>query len=63
MLTGIIEDAGLMEGLILCGENIRLSFKTDNLDMSEVSLGHSIANNGVCLTVVKMSKKNFSADV
>ena len=63
MLTGIIEDAGLMEGLILCGENIRLSFKTDNLDMSEVYLGHSIANNGVCLTVVKMSKNNFSADV
>jgi riboflavin synthase len=63
MLIGIIEDMGLMEGLVLCGEDTRLSFKTDNLDMSEVSLGHSLANNGVCLTVVKMSKNNFSADV
>jgi riboflavin synthase len=63
MLIGMIEDVGLMEGLVLCGEDIRLSFKTDNLDMSEVSLGHSMANSGVCLSVVKMSKNNFSADV
>lgn len=63
MFTGIIEDVGLIEGLIPSGEDIRLSIKTDKLDMSDVSLGDSIANNGVCLTVVAMSKNGFSADV
>ena len=63
MFTGIIEDVGLIEGLIPSGEDIRLSIKTDKLDMSDVALGDSIANNGVCLTVVAMSKNGFSADV
>lgn len=63
MFTGIIEDVGLIEGLVPSGEDIRLSIKTDKLDMSDVSLGDSIANNGVCLTVVAMSKHGFSADV
>lgn len=63
MFTGIIEDVGLIEGLVPSGEDIRLSIKTDKLDMSDVSLGDSIANNGVCLTVVAMSKNSFSADV
>jgi riboflavin synthase len=63
MFTGIIEDVGLIEGLVPSGEDIRLSIKTDKLDMSDVSLGDSIANNGVCLTVVAVSKNGFSADV
>lgn len=63
MFTGIIEDVGVIEGLVPSGEDIRLSIKTDKLDMSDVSLGDSIANNGVCLTVVAMSKHGFSADV
>jgi len=63
MFTGIIEDVGLIEGLVPSGEDIRLSIKTDKLDMSDVSLGDSIANNGVCLTVVAMSSHGFSADV
>lgn len=67
MFTGIIEDVGVIEGLVPSGEDIRLSIRTDKLDMSDVSLGDSIANNGVCLTVVaisnKGSQKGFSADV
>lgn len=63
MFTGIIEDVGLIEGLVPSGDDIRLSIKTDKLDMSDVSLGDSIANNGVCLTVVAMSNNGFSADV
>lgn len=63
MFTGIIEDVGLIEALVPSGEDIRLSIKTNKLDMSDVSLGDSIANNGVCLTVVAMSKNGFSADV
>jgi riboflavin synthase len=63
MFTGIIEDVGIVEALIPSGEDIRLSIKTDKLDMRDVSFGDSIANNGVCLTVVAMSKNGFSADV
>jgi riboflavin synthase len=63
MFTGIIEDVGIIEALIPSGADIRLSIKTDKLDMSDVSLGDSIANNGVCLTVVAMSKSGFSADI
>jgi len=63
MFTGIIEDVGVIESLVPSGEDIRLSIKTDKLDMSDVSLGDSIANNGVCLTVVAMSQNGFSADV
>ena len=63
MFTGIIEDVGIIEGLIPSGEDRRLSIKTDKLDMSDISLGDSIANNGVCLTVVAMWKNGFSADV
>lgn len=63
MFTGIIEDVGLIESLEPTGEDIRLSIKTNKLDMSDVSLGDSIANNGVCLTVVAMSPHGFSADV
>jgi riboflavin synthase len=61
MFTGIIEDVGLIEGLIASGEDIRLPIKTDKLDMSDVSLGDSIANNGVCLMAVSKSKHGFSA--
>jgi riboflavin synthase len=62
MFTGIIEDMGIIEALITSDADIRLSIKTDKFDMSDVSLGGSIANNGVCLTVVAISKSGFSAD-
>lgn len=63
MFTGIIEDVGVIQSLTPTGEDIRLSIKTNKLDMSDVKLGDSIANNGVCLTVVAMSHDSFSADV
>ncbi|WP_289031749.1 riboflavin synthase [uncultured Paraglaciecola sp.] len=63
MFTGIIEDVGVIESLTPSGEDIRLSIKVQKLDMSDVKLGDSIANNGVCLTVVALSKHGFSADV
>jgi riboflavin synthase len=63
MFTGIIEDMGIIEALITSDLDIRLSIKTDKLDMSDVSLGGSIANNGFCLTVVATSKSGFSADI
>ena len=63
MFTGIIEDVDIVKALITSGAGIRLLIKTDKLDMSDVCLGDSIANNEVCLTVVAMSKSGFSADL
>ena len=63
MFTGIIEDVGHIESLTPTGDDIRLSIRVNKLDMSDVALGDSIANNGVCLTVVDMSPSGFSADV
>jgi riboflavin synthase len=59
MFTGIIEDVGVIESLVPCGEDIRLTIKTDKLVMSDVSMGDIIANNGECLTVVALSKKRL----
>lgn len=63
MFTGIIEDVGVIQSLTPNGDDIRLSIKTTKLDMSDVNLGDSIANNGVCLTVVEYNAHGFSADV
>ncbi|MDO6840438.1 riboflavin synthase [Paraglaciecola chathamensis] len=63
MFTGIIEDVGHIEFLTPTGDDIRLRIRVNKLDMSDVALGDSIANNGVCLTVVDMSASGFSADV
>lgn len=63
MFTGIIEDVGVIQSLQPNGQDIRLTINTHKLDMSDVSLGDSIANNGVCLTVTALGPKSFSADV
>ncbi len=63
MFTGIIEDVGYIETLTPTGDDIRLRIRVNKLDMSDVALGDSIANNGVCLTVVDMNSSGFSADV
>ena len=63
MFTGIIEDIGVIQSLTPSGDDIRLSIKTNKLDMSDVNLGDRIANNGVCLTVVEYNAHGFSADV
>lgn len=63
MFTGIIEDVGQIQSLTPTGEDIRLTVKVNKLDLSDVALGDSIANNGVCLTVVEINANSFSADV
>jgi riboflavin synthase len=52
-----------METLQPSGDDIRLTIAVNKLDMSDVALGDSIANNGVCLTVVAKTANSFSADV
>jgi len=63
MFTGIIEAVGTIKAININGQGARLVIATNNLDMSDVKLGDSIATNGICLTVVDFSASSYSADV
>ena len=62
MFTGIIEGLGQLAAREPCGGDLRLSFATGSLPFDQVSLGESIAVNGVCLTVVAFDAGSFQAD-
>ncbi|MDX2220887.1 MAG: riboflavin synthase [Burkholderiales bacterium] len=63
MFTGIIEATGVIESAEQRAENLRLTITSRIFAMDDVKLGDSIAVNGVCLTVVAMDERGFSADV
>lgn len=63
MFTGIIEAKGTIRALTPKGADVSLVVDSGSLDLSDVKLGDSIATNGVCLTVVELFSKGFSADV
>lgn len=63
MFTGIIAAIGKIESVQTKGGDIRLQVATQNLDLSDVKLGDSVANNGVCLTVIAMTAGSLSFDV
>jgi len=63
MFTGIIESVGELARIEKKTGDAELTIKVGKLDMNDVSLGDSIACNGVCLTVVKFNKDTFVADV
>ena len=63
MFTGIIEATGYIERSQSKGKDLVLTIGSAQLDLADVSLGDSIAVNGVCLTVVALTAKSFQADV
>ncbi len=63
MFTGIIQALGKLERSEVREGDQRLWIHTAGLDLSNVSLGDSIAVNGVCLTAVEFSDQGFVADV
>jgi len=63
MFTGIIEAVGSIKAININAQGARLVIATNNLDMSDVKLGDSIATNGICLTVVDFDQGSYSADV
>ncbi len=63
MFSGIIADVGTISSAQDREGGLRLSVETQDLGMEDVSLGDSIAVNGVCLTVVKIADKTFTVDV
>jgi riboflavin synthase len=63
MFTGIIESVGHISAVQMQQGDMQLCVNTAALDMSDVVLGDSIATNGVCLTVIKLTDQGFWADV
>jgi riboflavin synthase len=63
MFTGIIEATGNVALLQQNDNQWRLSIDACTLNLSDVSLGDSIAVNGTCLTVVSIEDQIFKADV
>ncbi|MFT4652414.1 MAG: riboflavin synthase [Kangiellaceae bacterium] len=63
MFTGIIEAIGTITTLTDLGDNYRLVVNPGKMDMSDVHLGDSIANSGVCLTVVDKGHDFYAVDV
>jgi len=63
MFTGIIAALGKVESVQPSGGDLRIKVATEKLDLTDVSLGDSIAVNGVCLTVVEMDGAAVSFDV
>ncbi|MCY4471304.1 MAG: riboflavin synthase [Kistimonas sp.] len=64
MFTGLIEAIGrIQQRQQLDDKTVRLEVATDTLDLTGVQLGASLAVNGVCLTVIRLSDAFFEADV
>lgn len=62
MFTGLIEDVGILEEFRRSGEQASLTVAS-SLPAQELSLGESIAVNGVCLTVTAFGPGRFTADL
>lgn len=63
MFTGIISAVGKIVDLEEKQGDKRLSIDAANLGLDDISLGDSIACNGVCLTAVEITQQGFIADV
>jgi riboflavin synthase len=62
LFTGIIEELGTVQKLDLLKDSARLTLKADKV-LENTQIGDSIAVNGVCLTVTKLSSGLFAVDI
>lgn len=63
MFTGIIAAVGKITAIKNNEKDMTITVDAGSLDMHDVKLGDSIANNGVCLTVTRLSENGFDADL
>jgi riboflavin synthase len=63
MFTGIIQTVGQIERAAAMGDDIKLSISCAKLNLQDVSIGDSIAVNGVCLTAISLNDTHFEAHV
>jgi riboflavin synthase len=61
MFTGLVQDLGTIAAVDATDDGVRLAVRTDLA--AELTLGDSVAVNGVCLTATAISGEQFSADV
>lgn len=62
MFTGIIEEIGKIQGIRKGEKSSTLTISASKV-LDKTFVGDSICTNGVCLTVTKMNKGSFDADV
>ncbi len=63
MFTGIIQAVGTLAAMEPSGGDMALHIRAGDLQMDNVTLGDSIATNGVCLTVIELPGDGYIADV
>lgn len=63
MFSGIIAACGRIDAITPLEDGVRLSVDVADLDLSDVRIGDSIANSGVCLTVVELAGRIAKFDV
>lgn len=63
MFTGIIEAVGEVSSLDNRGESATIEIDAKNFKTESVSIGDSVATNGVCLTVTRMSDGLLAFDL
>lgn len=63
MFTGIIQAVGRIARTEPLQQGLRLYIQADGLDLGDVTVGDSIAVNGVCLTAVALAADGFTAEV
>ena len=63
MFAGIIQAQGNIKEIRSSNNGVVLVLNSDSLDLSDVSIGDSIAVNGVCLTITQLDDNSFSTDV
>ncbi len=62
MFTGLIESTGHLQAKEERGGDARFTFSLNNLDLTNIEMGASIAVNGVCLTAIEWTANSFVAD-
>jgi len=63
MFSGIVAACGRIQRIEPLQDGVRLTVDTDTLDLADVQIGDSIANSGVCLTVVALDGRLAQFDV
>lgn len=62
MFTGIVEELGIVRALRLLPESGQLTLEGEKV-LNGTQIGDSIAINGVCLTVIRQTHREFTVDV
>ena len=63
MFSGIVAACGQITAIAPLEDGVRLTVDTSGLDLSDVVIGDSIANSGVCLTVIEIDGPLVRFDV